>query len=433
MNTPHTECQGENALRAFFNLSAPLLAADEAALRLCEARFAQLEQIKEYNQLKMLRAFTDCRVGGNHLIGTTGYGMGDAGRDKLEEVFARLTGSEAALFRHGFASGTHTLAVALFGVLRPGDIMVAATGCPYDTLQGVIGITGENCGSLKEFGVRYEEIALLDGGEPDYDAIAAQCKAPSAKMCYIQRSRGYADRPALSLTTIEKISQTAKAAHPGIVVMVDNCYGEFTQTQEPTQRGADLMAGSLIKNPGGGIAPTGGYIAGRADLVELCAHRMTAPGVGGEVGCTMDVLRQLYLGLYYAPGVVCEALKAGVYASALFEALGYAATPPYGEDRNDIITSVQTGSPEGMVALCGGVQAGSPVDSFATPLPDAMPGYEDKVIMAAGAFTMGSSIELSADGPLRAPYTVYMQGGVNFHGARAGILLGAENMLTLKQ
>ena len=251
-------------------------------------------------------------------------------------------------------------------------------------------------------------------------------------MCYIQRSRGYSLREALSLADIEAISRAAKAAQPDIVVMVDNCYGEFTQMREPVQAGADLMAGSLIKNPGGGIAPTGGYIAGRADLVELCAHRLTAPGVGAEVGCTLDVLRELYLGLYYAPGVVCEALKASVYASCLLELLGYGVQPDYRAERNDIITSVATGSPEGMVALCGGVQAGSPVDSYAAPEPGDMPGYDDPVIMAAGAFTQGSSIELSADGPMRPPYTVYMQGGINFHAARAGVLLGAESMLRLK-
>lgn len=417
-------------IEQFFALSRALLDADKAALALCKERFARLEEIKEYNQLKMLRAFTDCRVGGNHLTGTTGYGMGDAGREKLEQVFAALTSSEAALFRHNFMSGTHTLAVALFGVLRPGDRMVAATGRPYDTLAGVIGLDGTRCGNLMEFGVRYDEVPLLDTGAPDLDTIAARCRG--AKLCYIQRSRGYAARPALSLDAIEAIGKAAKAAQPDIIVMVDNCYGEFTQTQEPTQRGADLMAGSLIKNPGGGIAPTGGYIAGRADLVELCAHRLTAPGVGGEIGCTLDVLRELYLGLYYAPGVVCEALKTSVYAACLFERLGYAATPAYPADRNDIITSVETGSAEGMRALCGGVQAGSPVDSFAAPEPGDMPGYEDPVIMAAGAFTMGSSIELSADGPIRPPYTVYLQGGLNFAAARAGVLLGAERMLQLK-
>ena len=252
-------------------------------------------------------------------------------------------------------------------------------------------------------------------------------------MCHIQRSRGYLQRNAFDLETIRKIADTARAANPDIIIFVDNCYGEFTQTQEPCQMGADLVVGSLIKNPGGGIAPTGGYIAGRKDLVELCAYRLNAPGLGKDLGCTLETPRDMYLGFYYAPGVVCEALKTSVYAACLFELLGYAATPAYGAQRNDIITSVETGSPEGMVALCGGVQAGSPVDSFAAPEPGDMPGYEDPVIMAAGAFTMGSSIELSADGPLRAPYTVYMQGGLNFAAARAGVLLGADRMLRLRR
>ena len=416
-------------IEQFFDLSGELLEYDARALELCRGPFARLEEIKEYNQLKMLKAFTQSGVGANHLVGSTGYGNTDPGRDKLEEVFARAMGAEAALMRQSFMSGTHTLCVALFGVLRPGDRMVAAAGRPYDTLLGVIGLEGEHgYGSLKEWGVLYDEAPLKDD-RPDLACIAEKCKG--AKMCYIQRSRGYSSREALSLEEIAQIARTARQANPDIIVMVDNCYGEFTQKQEPVQVGADLMAGSLIKNPGGGIAPTGGYICGRADLVEKCAHRLTAPGVGGEIGCTLDVLRELYLGLYYAPGVVCEALKASVYTSCLMELMGYRATPDYRADRNDIITSVATGSPEGMVALCGGVQAGSPVDSFAAPEPSDMPGYTDQVIMAAGAFTLGSSIELSADGPMRPPYTVYVQGGINFHAARAGILLGAQRMMQL--
>ena len=416
-------------IEEFYELSPRLLELDRKARELCSGQFSILEEIKEYNQLKMLRAFTDCGVGGQHLVGTTGYGTDDPGRNKLEQVFAAVVGAEASLFRHSFLSGTHTLSVALFGVLRPGDCMVSAVGAPYDTLLGVIGLTGnKGYGSLKDWGVQYDEVPMKDG-KPDIPLIAEKCKG--ARMCYIQRSRGYSSRDALSLEDIEAISKAAKAAQPDIVVMVDNCYGEFTQKQEPTQRGADLMAGSLIKNPGGGIAPTGGYIAGRADLVELCAHRLSAPGVGGEIGCTLDVLREMYLGLYYSPGVVCEALKTSVYTSCLFELMGYDVLPHYTAPRNDIITSVNTRSPQGMIALCGGVQAGSPVDSFAAPEPCPMPGYEDEVIMAAGAFTLGSSIELSADGPLREPYTVYVQGGLNFAAARAGVLLGAQRMLEL--
>ncbi len=415
-------------IQDFFPVSDELCALDERAREMCREQFARLDEIRDYNQMKVLKAFTDCHIGANHLVGTTGYGYDDEGRDRLDALFARVCGAEAALFRHNFMSGTHTLAVALFGVLRPGDRMVSAVGAPYDTMQSVIGLTPGGKGTLKEWGVVYDEAPLKDD-RPDLEAIAEKCRG--ARMCYIQRSRGYASRPTLSLDEIAAIARTAKDAQPDIVVMVDNCYGEFTQKQEPTQMGADLIAGSLIKNPGGGIAPTGGYIAGRADLVELCAHRLTAPGTGAEIGCTMDVLRQLYLGLYYAPGVTCEALKTSVWASCLFELLGCKATPRWTEERNDIITSLELGSPEAMVAFCGGIQAGSPIDSFAAPMPGDMPGYEDQVIMAAGAFTMGSSIELSADGPIREPYTIYLQGGLSFATARAGVLLGAQRMRQL--
>lgn len=415
-------------IQDFFPVSDELCALDERAREMCREQFARLDEIRDYNQMKVLKAFTDCHIGANHLVGTTGYGYDDEGRDRLDALFARVCGAEAALFRHNFMSGTHTLAVALFGVLRPGDRMVSAVGAPYDTMQSVIGLTPGGKGTLKEWGVVYDEAPLKDD-RPDLAAIAEKCRG--ARMCYIQRSRGYASRPTLSLDEIAAIARTAKDAQSDIVVMVDNCYGEFTQKQEPTQVGADLIAGSLIKNPGGGIAPTGGYIAGRADLVELCAHRLTAPGTGAEIGCTMDVLRQLYLGLYYAPGVTCEALKTSVWASCLFELLGCKATPRWTEERNDIITSLELGSPEAMVAFCGGIQAGSPIDSFAAPMPGDMPGYEDQVIMAAGAFTMGSSIELSADGPIREPYTIYLQGGLSFATARAGVLLGAQRMRQL--
>ncbi len=415
-------------IQDFFPISDELCRLDERARELCAPQLAKLDEIRDYNQMKVLKAFTDCRIGANHLVGSTGYGYDDEGRDRLDALFARICGAEAALFRHNFMSGTHTLAVALFGVLRPGDRMVSAAGAPYDTMQTVIGLAPGGLGSLREWGVLYDEAPLQDG-RPDLGAIAEKCRG--ARLCYIQRSRGYASRPTLSLGDIEAIAKAAKAAQPDIVVMVDNCCGEFTQTKEPTEVGADLIAGSLIKNPGGGIAPTGGYIAGRADLVELCAHRLTAPGTGAEIGCTLDVLRQLYLGLFYAPGVTCEALKTSVWASCLFELMGCKATPRYTEERNDIITSLELGSPEAMVAFCGGIQAGSPVDSFAAPAPGDMPGYEDPVIMAAGAFTLGSSIELSADGPMREPYTIYLQGGLSFATARAGVLLGAQRMRQL--
>lgn len=416
-------------IQKFFNISDRLMKTDGEVLALCAEKFAEIEEIKQYNQLKMLKAFTDCGVAANHLVGTTGYGYDDIGREKLESVFARLTGSEDALFRHNFMSGTHTITVALFGILRPGDDMMCVTGMPYDTLCSVIGLSdkGENYGSLKDFGVKYSQVDLLSDGTPDYGAIAKN--APGKKMCYIQRSRGYADRPSITLEQIEKISAAAKNANPNICVVVDNCYGEFTQKDEPTQHGADLIIGSLIKNPGGAIAPTGGYIAGKKQLVELCAHRLTAPGTGREIGCTNDMLRQLYLGLYFAPGVTAEALKTAVYASCLFEKLGFKTAPRYTQPRNDIVTSIYTKNADQLCALCRGIQAASPIDSFVTPEPWPMPGYDSNVIMAAGAFTMGSSIELSCDAPMRSPYIAYMQGGINFASGRAGVLLAAQNLI----
>ena len=413
-------------IETYFPLPAALLQKDAEAMALCQGPFARIEAVKEQNQLKMLKAFIDCGVAATHLTGSTGYGYDDAGRDKLDEVFARVMGAEDALCRSHFLSGTHALTVALFGCLRTGDTLLAATGRPYDTLAGVIGIEGEGagCGCLAEYGIRYDEAPLLPDGSPDLALIAQ--KAKGAAVCHIQRSRGYADRPAFSLATIEAVARAAKSANPGIIVFVDNCYGEFTQTAEPTSAGADLIVGSLIKNPGGGIAPTGGYIAGRRDLVERCGHRLTAPGTGRELGCTLDVLRQMYLGLYYAPGVTAEALKSSVYASCLLGLLGKPVTPAYDADRNDIITSFAAGSAEALVGFCQGIQAGSPVDSFVRPEPYAMPGYTSEVVMAAGAFTLGSSIELSCDGPLREPYTAYLQGGLNFAASRAGILLAAQ-------
>ena len=413
-------------IEQFYDLSRPLLDADERALALCREQFARLEEIKEYNQLKMLKAFTDCRVGGSHLVGTTGYGMDDAGRGKLEEVFAVLTGSEAALFRHNFMSGTHTLSVALFGVLRPGDTIVSLTGRPYDTLEGVIGLDGKGrgTGTLMDYGVNYDEAPLKADFTPDYDLIAK--KAPGAKVCHIQRSRGYLQRNAFDLATIRKIADTARAANPEIIIFVDNCYGEFTQTQEPCQVGADIAVGSLIKNPGGGIAPTGGYIVGRKDLVELCAYRLNAPGLGKELGCTLETPRNMYLGFYYAPGVVCEAIKTAIYAQCMLELLGKKPIPRYCEAHNDIVTCFDAGTAEALIGFCQGIQAASPVDSYAAPEPSPEPGYTDEVVMASGSFTQGSTIELSCDGPLRAPYTCYLQGGLNFAASRAGVLLAVQ-------
>lgn len=416
-------------IQDYFDISSKLLKLDQEVQRQIAAKLAEIDEIRNENQWRMLKAFTACRVSATHLFGSTGYGYNDAGRDKLEQVFAQLTGSQAAIFRHNFMSGTHAIAVALFGVLRPGQTMLCATGTPYDTLHGVLGIGGASkhgFGSLAEFGVKYKQTQLLTSGETDEAEIARL--APGCALLYLQRSRGYAARPALRLGQIKKAAAAAKKANPNIVVLVDNCYGEFTRTQEPTQMGADLIVGSLIKNPGGGIAPTGGYIAGRANLVEKCAHRLTAPGVGAEIGCTEGMLRQLYLGLYFAPGVTAEALKTSVYASALFAKLGFATSPHWQDERNDIITSVVTQSQAQLLAMCAGVQSASPVDGYVTPVPAAMPGYGCDIIMAAGAFTLGSSIELSCDAPVKPPYTAYMQGGLNFAAARAAVLLAAEKM-----
>ncbi|MCL1952269.1 MAG: methionine gamma-lyase family protein [Oscillospiraceae bacterium] len=412
----------------FFDIQPELQALSAQALQKIALRFAEIEQITEHNQLKVLSAFQKHRVSESHFAGSTGYGYGDRGRETLEAVLAEVMGTQAGLMRHTFTCGTHTLAVALFGLLRPGDTMLCVTGTPYDTLRPVIGLTGGGMGSLKDFGVRYEQVELDRQGRLDLDAIEQAVKKINPRVVYLQRSRGYTLRPSLS---VEEIGSAAKIVkeHSDAAVMVDNCYGEFVQALEPTQRGADIVAGSLIKNPGGGLAKNGGYIAGRADLVGLCAHRMTAPGLGGEVGATLGLNRGLFMGLFHAPHVVGEALKTAVYASALFELMGYEVSPQWDEPRRDIIQSVTLGSREALIAFCRGMQGGAPVDAFVTPEPWDMPGYDSQVIMAAGAFTLGASIELSADAPLRPPWAAWMQGGLNFHSGKMGVLLAAQKML----
>ena len=411
-----------------FKFSDRITAASKKAMENCRGQFDRIEAITEYNQQRVLRAFTKNEVSESHFAATTGYGYGDRGRDTLEQVFADCVGAEKSIFRHSFASGTHTLTVMLFGVLRPGDSMLCLTGRPYDTLIGVLGTDAYVPGSLRDFGVNYEQVELTADGLPDLKAIEEKVKSKKYKVAYIQRSRGYNLRPSLSVGKIEEMIKTVKAVSPDTLVLVDNCYGEFVEEKEPTMVGADLMAGSLIKNPGGGIAPTGGYIAGKRDLVELCGYRLTAPGVGLEIGASLGHSRELYMGLFNAPHVVGEALKTAVFTAALFELLGCGTTPKSDEIRADIIQTVLTGTEKGMVAFCRGLQSGSPVDSAATPYPDSMPGYDVPVIMAAGAFTLGASIELSADGPIRPPYALWMQGGLNFHSAKVGIMLAAEKM-----
>ena len=412
---------------SFFPFDAKLLALAKKAEARCESAFARAHETGAYNEAKMLSAFTGCRVSETHFAGSTGYGYGDRGRDVLDEVFARITGAEDALVRHNFVSGTHALTVALFGVLRPGDRMLSLAGEPYDTLQEVIGIRGQGNGSLKDYGIHYEQVELCPDGTPDIPAIKKA--VAGAKVAYIQRSRGYALRPSLTIAKIKELSAAVKAVSPDTIVMVDNCYGEFVETLEPTQAGADLIVGSLIKNPGGGIAKTGGYIAGRKDLVEQCAYRLTCVGLGKEVGCTLGETRNMLMGLYFAPSVVTSAVKTAAFALSLFDLLGFPTRPRFDEYRTDIIGAIELGTKEGLVAFCQGIQKGSPVDSFVSPEPWDMPGYKDEVVMAAGAFTLGASIELSADGPLRPPYAVYLQGGLTYNIGKTGILLAAQSML----
>lgn len=410
----------------FFNISPRIEAAAEKALKKCETQFRSIEETTEYNQLKVQKAFIDFGISERHFGVSTGYGYGDSGRETLDKVWAQVFGCEDALVRHNFTCGTHTLAVALFGVLRPGDKMLCVSGQPYDTLHSVIGISGEGMGSLKELGVKYDYVPLKDD-RLDYDAIE-KAVTKDTTMVYIQRSRGYELRPSLSLEETEKVCKIAKSVNPNVIVMVDNCYCEFVNKLEPPQVGADLIAGSMIKNAGGGIARTGGYIAGRHDLVEKCAYRLTTPGLGREVGATLGMNRELYMGLFYAPHTVGEALKSAVFISALFGELGYDVTPKYDEPRQDIVQSLGLENPESLVAFCQGVQSGSPIDSFLLPEPWDMPGYDSKVVMAAGAFTLGSSIELSADAPIRPPYYAWIQGGLNFHSAKICALLAAQQM-----
>jgi len=413
----------------YFQVDEKLLELAQRAEVRVEGQFRRIEENQRWNQQKMLAAFQQARVSESSFAASTGYGYGDRGRDQLDEVYARAFGAEDALVRYNFVSGTHALTVALFGVLRPGDTVLCATGTPYDTIQGVFGMFGrEEPGSLRDFGIVYEQVELLPDGTPDYQELEREL-ARDCRMVYIQRSRGYSLRPSLSVGEIERLARFVKERVPGCIVMVDNCYGEFVEKEEPVARGADLMAGSLIKNPGGGIAPTGGYIAGRKDLVELCSYRLTTPGTGRELGCTLGHNRELFLGAFHAPTVTGEALKTAVFASALYSELGFEVTPGPEEVRADIIQAVQLKEREALIAFCRGIQKASPVDAFVAPEPSPMPGYDSEVIMAAGTFTLGSSIELSADAPLREPYAVWMQGGLNYTSGQLGVLMAAQEMV----
>ena len=414
-------------MKNLFEIDEKILKAADQAMEMCKEHFEEIERIKEYNQQKMLKAFQEYHVSEAMFAGSTGYGYDDRGRDTLDKIYAYVFDAEDALARHNFMSGTHTLTVALFGMLRPGDEMLSVTGTPYDTIQPVIGITPCS-GSLADFGVKYSEVALLPDGTVDLEGIKKAVAEKKPKMVYIQRSKGYATRPSLRNREIKAICDAVKPLSPDAIIMLDNCYGEFTEYESPLSLGVDIMAGSMIKNAGGGIAPTGGYIAGKAELVELCAYRLSSPGTGRELGCTLGVLREMYLGAYNAPIATAEAVKTAVFASALFEVLGYDVEPGYKTRRGDIIDVITLGSPEKLCAFCRGIQSGSPIDSFVTPQPSPMPGYDSEVIMAAGAFTLGSSIEISADGPLREPYAVYLQGGISFATAKISVMLAAQEV-----
>ncbi len=389
-------------------------------------RFVYIDQIAEYNQQKVIAAMQKNRVSDIHFAATTGYGYNDMGRDTLEEVYASVFHAEAALVRPQLTCGTHALTIALAANLRPGDELLSPVGKPYDTLEGVIGIR-ETPGSLAEYGITYRQVDLLSEGTFDYEGIKAAIN-PATKMVTIQRSKGYQTRPTLSVEKIGELITFIKSIKPDVICMVDNCYGEFVQTIEPTDVGADLCVGSLIKNPGGGLAPIGGYIVGKKELVDQAAYRLTAPGLGKEVGATLGINSLLYQGLFLAPTVVAGALKGAIFAANLYERLGFPVIPNGSEPRYDIIQAVTLGTKEGVVSFCKGIQAAAPVDSFVTPEPWAMPGYDAEVIMAAGAFVQGSSIELSADAPIKPPYAVYFQGGLTWYHAKLGILKSAQSL-----
>ena len=390
-------------------------------------QFRHIDQVAEFNQAKVIAAMQKNRVNATHFNLSTGYGYDDEGRDNLERVYADCFGTEAALVRPQITCGTHALALALGANLLPGDELLSPVGGPYDTLEEVIGIRPSPC-SLKEYGVSYRQVDLLPGGGFDYDGIRAAINEKT-KLITIQRSKGYATRPSYSVEEIGKLIAFCKECKPDVLCMVDNCYGEFVETQEPTNVGADMVVGSLIKNPGGGLAPTGGYVCGRKECIERCAYRLSAPGLGREVGANLGLLTSFYQGLFLAPTVVSSAVRGAVFAAGCYEKLGFRVVPGSGETRRDIIQAVELGSREAMVAFCKGIQSAAPVDSYVTPEPWAMPGYESEVIMAAGAFVQGASIELSADGPIRPPYAVYFQGGLTWFHAKLGILMSIQKLL----
>ena len=393
-------------------------------------RFAEIDSVANENTLRVMKAFQDNRVSEGCFAGTTGYGYDDLGRDTLDKIYAQIFGTEAALVRLNFVNGTHAITAALFSLCRPGEKILSINGEPYDTLRKAIGIAGDEFGSLKFYGIGYSQVELDEDGELDIPAILAALEDKTIRAVILQRSCGYGYRKALSTESIREACKAIKACRNDVVIFADNCYGEFTDVLEPTHVGVDLMAGSLIKNPGGGIAPTGAYIAGNAELIERAAFRLTSPGIGGEVGSTLGNNRLLYQGFFMAPHIVLQALKTAVFASAMMEQMGFETSPASDEKRYDIIQRISMKTPENMKAFCRGIQAGAPVDSYVSPEPWAMPGYDCDVIMADGSFIQGSSIELSADGPFKAPYNVFLQGGLTYESGKLGIMMAASAMLS---
>ncbi len=419
-----------DTLRALYQqmgLSPAVIDLGERTGEKLSERFRRIDRRAEYNQMKVLQAMRECRVNAGHFASSTGYGYNDDGRDTLEQVYAKVFGCEDALVRAQLTCGTHALHVALSAILRPGDELLSPVGKPYDTLEEVIGIRESAC-SLKEFGISYRQVELLPDGSFDYEGIR-QAMRPNTRMVTIQRSKGYDSRPTLSVDRIGELIHFIKEIKPDVICMVDNCYGEFVEEREPSQVGADMIVGSLIKNPGGGLAPVGGYIAGRKELIEKCAYRLTSPGLGKEVGASLGLNQTFFQGFFMAPVVTAGALKAAIFAANIFEELGFGVIPDGSVSRHDIIQAVELKSPEALIAFCEGIQAAAPVDSYVSPEPWAMPGYDSDVIMAAGAFVQGSSIELSADGPLRPPYTVFFQGGLTWNHGRFGILMALQRMV----
>ena len=412
-----------------FDFSDRVLALEQKAMARCATAFAHIDRICAQNTRKVLEAFHRHRVSESHFAESTGYGLGDRGRETLDAIFADLFGGETGFVRVGLVSGTHAITAALFGMLQPGQTLLYVSGKPYDTLHGVIGLSGNHHGSMKHYGIDYAQIDPTPDGSPDLAAIRAAVRDPKVGVVAIQRSRGYSTRKSLTIDQIAEICETVRAGNPTVPIFVDNCYGEFVETREPLEVGADLIAGSLIKNPGGGLAPSGGYIVGRADLVAAAANRATAPGLDGAYGATLGQNRQLYQGLFLAPHTVAQALKTAVFASAVMESLGFTADPTPEELRTDIVQMLRFTQAEELIRFCRGIQQGAPVDAYVTPEPGDIPGYDSQVIMAAGAFHQGSTIELSADAPLREPYCAYLQGGLTFESGRLGVLAAAQMLL----